>query len=325
MSDFYIGQGDTASPLFDTLRKADGSPANLTGASVVFRLVPLRGGAPIVNNLPAVIDDAVAGEIHRDWIAGETVNAGDFLGQWIVTFTGGKVQTFPNVGFLLITISPDAATTAGRYLTLDELKKTLKLTGKDYADRELEISISAAADALDVVYGGPWTLGAAGEARYFTPAHSKTVIDLRQVQAVTAVELDEAGGGTYSRTLTFDVDYQLQYRGSKASSPPWDALRLLRSGFAYIAAFDDPVKRPYPWGVDSLRITGTWGWSETPPGVKVAATIIATRMVRRSRDAPFGVVGFDVEGNTQRAVTIAKDPEVQFAMTAPRGLRRHVV
>lgn len=325
MSDFYIGQGDTASPLFGVLRDENEQPVNLTGAAVVLNLKPLRGGPPIVNNLPAVIDDGPGGEIHRDWIAGETSIPGDYLGQWIVTFVGGKVQTFPNAGFLLVTITADAPVAPGRYLTLEELKKTLKLTGKDYADRELEISIGATAEALDVVYGGPWTLGAAGEARYFTPAHSKTVIDLRQVQAVTAVELDEAGGGTYSRTLVIDVDYHLQYRGSKASAPPWDSLRLLRSGFAYIAAFDDPVKRPYPWGVDSLRITGTWGWEETPPGVKVAATIIATRMLRRSRDAPFGVVGFDVEGNTQRAVTIAKDPEVQFAMTAPRGLRRHVV
>ena len=235
-------------------------------------------------------------------------------------------MTFPNTGFLLITITADAPIAGGRYLTLEELKRTLKLEGKNHGDRDLELAIAAAAASLETEYnrGQPWTLGAPGEARYFTPATGKSVIDLRSVVDVDAVELDGAGGGTYSTLLVDGVDYQLERDGVLAASPPWTGLRLLRSGFAYTAEYDH-LRSPYPWGVDSLRVTGQFGWPVVPEGVKVASTIIATRFFRRAREAPFGIITMGLEGVAVRAGQLARDPEVAFAMKAPRATRRLVV
>lgn len=324
MPDFYIGQGDTASPLIDVLRDADGNPVNIQGANVAAKIVPLRGGAAIVDRAASneqVGDgsDGSRGKVELEWNAGETDDGGSFLGQWIVTYAGGDVQTFPNTGFLLIEITGDAALAAGRYLTVEELKKTLKLDGRSFADRDIEIAIAAAADALDEHYGGPWTLGPAGVAHYFTPVHEQTLIELRPpLVTVSTVQLDTAGAGTYSTTLVRGTDFELELNGEKPALGPWNGLRMLRTGLAWNWEYQ-PWRSPYPWGVDSLKITGSWGWAEVPAGVKIASSIIATRFLRRSREAPFGLVGLGPEGASIRAGAIALDPEVAFAMRGGAG------
>lgn len=324
MADFFIGQGDTASPLTDVLRDGAGAPVDIAGATIAAKIVPLRGGAPIVDRAASNEQngdgaDGTRGAVELEWVAGETDDAGSFLGQWIVTYAGGDVQTFPNTGFLLIEITGDAALASGRYLTKDELKKTLKLEGRTFADRDVEVAIAAAADALDEHYGGPWTLGPAGVAHYFTPVHKQALIELRPpLIAVTAVELDTAGGGAYDTTLVEGTDFELELNGAAPASGPWNGLRLLRTGIAWTWRYPS-WRNPYPWGVDSLRITGTWGWAEVPAGVKIASSIIATRFLRRSREAPFGMVGLGPEGASIRAGSIALDPEIAFAMRGGAG------
>jgi hypothetical protein len=324
LADFYIGQGDTASPLIDVLRDADGNPVNIQGATVALKIVPLRGGPAIVDD-PADVDqngdgsDGSKGKVSREWTAGETAEAGSYLGQWIVTFAGGDVQTFPNTGYLLIEITGDPALTGGRYLTLEELKKTLKLDGRSFADRDIEVAIAAAADALDEHYGGPWTLGPPGVVHYFTPVAKETLIELRPpLVAVTAVDLDTAGAGAFDSALVEGTDFELERDGEAPASGPWNGLRMLRTGLAWDWRYPS-WRSPYPWGVDSLRITGTWGWSEVPAGVKVASSIIATRFLRRAREGPFGFVGIGPEGASMRAGAIALDPEVAFAMRGGAG------
>lgn len=324
MTDFYIGQGDTASPLSDVLRDAAGAPVDIQGASIHLTLTPIRGGAPLVDG-PAENDqnadgaDGSKGRVHFEWGAGDTDDAGTFLGTWTVTYAGGEIQTFPNAGYIAVRITPDAPSDApSNYVTLEELKQTLNLQGRTFADLDLEVALAAAATALDEHYGGPWTLGAPGEARYFTPVHKDSTIDLRQLQDVTAVDLDTAGGGTYDTALVRGTDFELELNGAANAVGPWNTLRMLRSGLAW--EWEYPRWRhPYPWGVDSLRITGTWGWVETPPGVKAATTIVATRVLRRAREGPFGIVGLGIEGTSIRASSIARDPEIAFVMRGGAG------
>lgn len=324
MADFYIRQGDTASAIRDVLRDEDGIPVAINSATVTLTLVPLRGGPALVDAGAADnLDDGT--EPNRgavrfdDWTTLLTAEPGSYLGSWTVTFLDGRIETFPNAGYIAVEITPDAPLAAGRYITVEELKKTLKLEGRQYADRDIEIAIAAAADALDEHYGGPWTLGSAHEARLFTPTHKKSAIELRPpLVELDDVKLDDAGGGTYSTTLVQGTDFELERADVVQATGPWDTLRILRSGFAWDYRYW-PQSNPYPWGVDALRVTGRWGWTTVPAGVKTASTIIATRLVRRTREAPFGIVGLGPEGTTIRAGAIALDPEIAFVMRGGAG------
>jgi hypothetical protein len=325
MSDWYWAQGDTATAMPDVLRDAAGDPVDIAGATIELTLTPLRGGAPIVSGAGNAENDQVGngsdgskGAVHYDPQAGDTDAPGDYLGQWTATFAGGAVLSFPNAGYLLVTVTPDAPLTAPDYLTREELKKTLKLSSETFANADIDIAITAAARGLEAVFnnGQPWALGPNGEARYFTLRHGIPTVKLRQAQAVTEVALDSAGQGNYG-ALVAGTDYRLE----PTDGPPYTQLRMLRSGALWGLEYD-PRTVVYPFGLDAVRVTGRFGWDETPAGVKSAATIVATRLMRRAREAPFGIVGLGIDGSTVRATQIARDPDIALAMSAPRAPRR---
>lgn len=64
----------------------------------------------------------------------------------------------------------------------------------------------------------------------------------------------------------------------------------------------------------SVRVVGRFGWPAVPPAVKQATSIYAARLMRRSREAPFGVVtaGID-EGAVMRLGRV--DPDVAALLT----------
>lgn len=323
MADFYIREGDTASDLADTLRDAAGEPVQINGAAVTLTLAPLRGGALIVDDAADNDDDGSLpqrGKVHYEWGAGETDDPGEYLGTWVVDFGGGNVQSYPNDGFILVSITPDPPTAAGRYLTREELKRTKVLQGTSHADEDIDIAIEAAAQGLDANYGGPWTLGSPGEARYFTPQHGLTYVRIPELQAITQIALDTAGAGAYNTVLAEGVDYVLEPAGG-----PWRRVRFLRSSTTFWGWEYPAGASPWPFGLDALRVTGTWGHDGVPAGVKAAATIIATRVLRRMREAPFGGIALGLEGAVVRATQLARDPEIEFVMKGPRGPRRLVV
>jgi hypothetical protein len=62
----------------------------------------------------------------------------------------------------------------------------------------------------------------------------------------------------------------------------------------------------------SVAVTGQFGWPAVPAQVIEATTILATRLLRRAREAPFGVVGLGIDG---AAVRISRfDPDVGFLL-----------
>jgi hypothetical protein len=64
---------------------------------------------------------------------------------------------------------------------------------------------------------------------------------------------------------------------------------------------------------NGVKVTGTWGWPAIPSEVPQMVTILASRLLKRTREAPFGVVtAGSIEGI---AVQLAKtDPEVGILM-----------
>lgn len=94
MADFQIGQGDTAPSISSQLTQ-NGTPVNLTGASVAFRMALAQAKVTVVNRA-AVITTPATGVVTYNWQAADTATPGSYVFQWVVTFSDGSVETFPN-------------------------------------------------------------------------------------------------------------------------------------------------------------------------------------------------------------------------------------
>lgn len=95
MASFFLCAGDLLPLIQETLVNGDGTNPNLTGATVAFVIVDSAhanasfGGA-------AAITDPINAIVTYTWQAGDTANAGSFIYRWVVTFPGGKKETYPN-------------------------------------------------------------------------------------------------------------------------------------------------------------------------------------------------------------------------------------
>ena len=107
---YYIKQNDTT-PSFEAIcRKGDGSPASLTGATVKFfmRLLP-AGAVKISSGTMTTVGVATKGRQNYAWAASDTDTAGTYEAEIQATYTDGKIQTFPPVGYITVEITDDIA------------------------------------------------------------------------------------------------------------------------------------------------------------------------------------------------------------------------
>jgi hypothetical protein len=98
-----IKRNDTRDAIKATLSNESG-PVNLDGATVRF-LMSRRG----VNKIDrqSQIQDAAAGIVWVTFEIGDTDETGLFQAEFEVTFSDGRIETFPNDGFILIDIIND--------------------------------------------------------------------------------------------------------------------------------------------------------------------------------------------------------------------------
>lgn len=105
MADFTIKTGDTLPALSAILKVANVPITDLASATSV-KLVLAKRSAPdvfvFVGN--ATIIDASAGKVAYGWQAGDTDVAGDYLGEWHVTYSGGGKRKIPTVGKFTVSI-----------------------------------------------------------------------------------------------------------------------------------------------------------------------------------------------------------------------------
>jgi len=95
---FFINQNDT-SPDIECDLISNGALVDLTGASVQFVMGDLVDApAMIVNN---------NGRVRYVWQDTDTAIAGTHKANFQVIFANGKRETFPNNGYILITINPE--------------------------------------------------------------------------------------------------------------------------------------------------------------------------------------------------------------------------
>lgn len=104
---FTIKQGDTSPSLVANLVTPSRQPVFLEGATVLFHMRGQRSSG--VLTAPAVVVDEDGGQVRYDWAEGDTAAAGDFEAEFEVTYGDGTVETFPNEGYIIVTIPEQIA------------------------------------------------------------------------------------------------------------------------------------------------------------------------------------------------------------------------
>jgi len=186
------------------------------------------------------------------------------------------------------------------YVTLDELKASQELHGTTYADHDLTLAISAASRAIDERCGRRFGRDSSASARVYTPLSGNLVL-IDDAISITMVETDQNGDGTFEQAWAANTEYVAWPLNASADGVPYT--RITRHPL---------TGQFFPlWVPRSVRVTATWGWPAVPDQIRQATMLLAARLVKRSREAPFGVamIGIDVGAAARIA---AVDPDVRL-------------
>lgn len=189
---------------------------------------------------------------------------------------------------------------AEAYVTNDDFKASVDLTGFTFADTDVTGAILGSSIAIDEICGRRFYDDAnASQVRYYTPARAD-VIAIHDLITLTSIELDDDDDGTYETALS-SGQYVLEPPNALADGKPWTHIRLRPTSSVHFSS--------YP---QSVKVTGKFGWAAVPQPIVEATKIIAAQVLRRKREAPFGVVNVGLDGG---AVYIARsDPQVQILL-----------
>lgn len=106
---FYLKKGDTYPAIEVQLTDGEGTPVNLTGASVNFRCSVVGTGNLFID-ASATVTDAALGKVSYQWQTGDTDIVGSYQMEWRVTFSDLTIATFPrgaNVQFNTLIVQQD--------------------------------------------------------------------------------------------------------------------------------------------------------------------------------------------------------------------------
>lgn len=106
--DHVIKQGATQ-PALETQLTAAGSPVNLTGKTVTWRMrnQETKGAVAIAGTVSVL--DAATGRVRYNFAAADTATMGVFEGEFVVATGGGAPDIFPDEGFTVVRITEPAA------------------------------------------------------------------------------------------------------------------------------------------------------------------------------------------------------------------------
>lgn len=310
---WYVGN---QSPSITENIEVEGVPFDLSSSTVRFKMRLVGSSVLKVDQPATIVGSPVDGNVRYDWQAADVDTESPALIWWEVT-TGGKKQ---DVKEYLIEFRAHQPLYDG-YVELEEMKKTLTLDGTSFADLDLQGAILASKEGIEDFCGRRFYTTPADEIRYFSPEtfgherryidgdpvgyYGTSYLDVGDLNAVTEVAVDLGDDGVFEDIWTLGTHYRLEPFNAALDGKPWDRISLTSNGGKY-----------FPGYAHSVRITGKWGWTPTPASVKLAASMMVSRWVKRMREAPFGVAGIGPDGEPVRiAVT---DPDVIGLLTPYR-------
>lgn len=283
--------GNRSPSVTDTITVND-APFDLTGSTVKFQMRAVDSSTLKVDAAATIVTPA-AGTVRYDWAAADVNTADYYVAWWHVTLPGGNIQDVPE---FLIEIR-DHAPVGHEYVSVEELKETLGLAGQRFADSDIQIAVSAASRAIDEMTGRRFYPDATDQTREFVPMNPGycAIDDLSTFTSLAA----------QGATWVNGTDFYLEPLNAADEGKAWTGIRTIWKPFLYDASSSSPSA---PGPDARVTVTGKFGWAAPPPEIIQATRILATRLMRRSREAAFGVLGLGMDG---AAVRIAReDPDV---------------
>jgi hypothetical protein len=108
-----LKRNDTKDTISYKVTNKDGSVVNLTGATVRF---VMGKGKNLITNSNATIVNAVSGDVSYTLTDSDTLAAGTFNAEFEVTFSDGKVKTYPSNGYILVNIQANVDKDQSTYI-----------------------------------------------------------------------------------------------------------------------------------------------------------------------------------------------------------------
>lgn len=276
----------------ETIESA-GDPVDLSSSTVQFRMRAVGSDVLKVDQPAVFVTDGTDGRVRYDWADADVDTAGQYLVWWTVT-TSGKTQ---DVAEALIEVREHD--NEHLYVELEQLKSTLSLQ-EGFADLDIRRAIRAASRGVDNECGRRFYPDEdALQVRYYDAIGGELVL-LDDLIELTEVATDASGAGAFTDVWTLNTDFVLGPAAADGATVPFESLRLHPYG-------EHRFPTQFPRAV---RVTGRFGWVTVPAEVEQATVILANRLLKRAREAPFAVAGMGFDG---AAVRIAReDPDVRF-------------
>lgn len=194
---------------------------------------------------------------------------------------------------------------ANEYQTSAALKATLELTGETFADADVALALTAASRGIDqYTHRRFYADGDTSQVRVYSP-WEKDLLRIDDLITLTSLKTDPGGDNVFENTWVLNDDFVLEPLNPElvdgTVKEPWTLIRRHPN-----ADFEFTVKYPR-----TVQVTGKFGWPVVPDAIKTATVILAAKLLKRTREAPFGVVTVGIDAGA--AMRIARtDPDVRF-------------
>lgn len=189
---------------------------------------------------------------------------------------------------------------ANEYVTRVAFKKTLSLSSETFADDDIDQSLEAASRAIDDLCGRRFYADAdAAQIRYYRPIN-RELVRIDDLVTLTSLASDPGGDGVFEETWTLNTDFTLGPDNADANGRPWEIVRRHPRG-NYLFQPDYPR---------TVKVTGKFGWAAVPPAIKEATTILTSKLLKRKREHPMGIV---ISAETAMRIATG-DPDVSMLL-----------
>jgi hypothetical protein len=172
------------------------------------------------------------------------------------------------------------------YATLVGIKAYLSISDST-DDTLLETLVESASRSIDKIANRRFYADTTVQVRLYR-AYSDVFVYTDDISSTTGliVKVDEAGNGTYTKTLTLNTDFIMDPLTAEALGRPFTQLTMVSNteSWPIFPGLTQNGLRP------GVQVTAKFGWPSVPSDVNVACLILTADLYKR-KDAPGGVLG----------------------------------